>query len=307
MKRVFACVIATWLCCLGSAQTGVSPAPGSVEITAEPMHQNRRKTVCNVSGVHRLKFALILLALSIALGAPAQTKKKPAHKGTKATSAATVFANDVSTEPHHKLLFENAKTRVFHVELPAGGSTDLHTHTRDYLIIAISAVHAHNGFETKGKQQETALSMSPGELEVVKVPQTAKLVNDADAPLDMVEVEIHEGFHPDLIVCGLGKRSCPSDVGDIQDPSRQFTINALFETEAVRVRDIEIDAGSTTPERVAKNGYVRLAVTPLNITMGAGQTAKLQPGDVQWGEAGDVPTMTNHGNDAARFYEIEFK
>jgi quercetin dioxygenase-like cupin family protein len=196
---------------------------------------------------------------------------------------------------------------VFHVELPEGGSTDLHTHTRDYLIIAISAVHAHNGFESKGKQQETALSMQPGELEVVKVPQTAKLVNDADAPLDMVEVEIHEGFHPELIVCGLGKRPCPSDVGDIQDPSRQFTINALFETDAVRVRDVEIDPGSSTPERVAKNGYIRVAVTPLDLTLGGNASVKLQPGEGQWDNAGTIAPIKNNANEAARFYEIEFK
>lgn len=39
MRRVVGFAIALGLCCLSPAQTAIGPAPGSVEITAEPMHK----------------------------------------------------------------------------------------------------------------------------------------------------------------------------------------------------------------------------------------------------------------------------
>jgi quercetin dioxygenase-like cupin family protein len=248
-------------------------------------------------------FVLVLL-LAIAASAQTRTARHPAAKSSQPLKV----ANDVTTEPHHKIVFENPKTRVFRLDLPAGASTDLHTHTRDYLMIALTPVHAANTFDkAKGGSESNAISMSPGEIQVIKVPQTAKLVNQADAPMSVLEVEIPQGFHPDLIVCGMGKRQCPSDVGDISDPAHQFSIDFLFETDAVRVRDLTIGPGATMPSRTASDDFLRVAITPLDLTIGDTQSVKLNVGDVQWTRAGDIPKMFNNAKEECRFYEIEFK
>ena len=244
-----------------------------------------------------------VMALMISVSAFAQSKH-PTHTPPRPIT----IANDATSEPHHKVIFENAKTRIFRVDLPAGASTDIHTHTRDYIRIALTNISARNEFDkSRSKTESAAITMAPGEIEVIKVPQTAKLVNQGDAPISFLEVEIPAGFHPDLIVCGMGKRSCPSDVGDISDPAHIFSLNYLFETDTVRLFDITIGPGAELPERLAKDDFVRIAITPLDLTIGGSQSTKMNPGDVQWSKAGDLPKFVNNAQQEARFYEIEFK
>ena len=255
------------------------------------------------SRLRQLNALLLPFVLVFAITAFPQTKH-PTHTPPRPIT----IANDASSEPHHKLIFENAKTRIFRVDLPAAASTETHTHTRDYIRIAITNISARNEFDkSKSKTDSNAITMAPGEMEVIKVPQTAKLVNVGDAPLTLLEVEIPAGFHPDLIVCGLGKRSCPSDVGDISDPAHIFSLNFLFETDAVRAFDITVGPGAELPTRLAKDDFVRIAITPLDLTIGGTQSTKMNPGDVQWSKAGDLPKFINNANEEARFYEIEFK
>lgn len=246
--------------------------------------------------------ALILIAL---LAAVAQAQRPhPTHTPPHPISV----ANPAASEPHHKTIFENAKTRVFRVDLPAQGSTQLHTHVRDYIMIALTTVHGENSFETaKTRTEADTIAMSPGDMQIIKVPQTVRLVNQVDAPLSLLEIEIAGGFHPDLIVCGMGHRDCPSDVGDISDPQHQFGINALVETDTFRVRDITVGPGAILPDRLARHDFLRIAVTPLDLKIGAAQTSRMNPGDVQWLTAGDIPQMINNADQECRFYEIEFK
>lgn len=217
-------------------------------------------------------------------------------------------ANPAATEPHHKTIFVNPKTRVYRIDLPAHGATELHTHVRDYVMIALTTVHAENEFDTSRTRTEAnTVAMSPGDMQIMKVPQTIRLVNQADAPMSLLEIEIAGGFHPDLIVCGMGHRDCPSDVGDISDPKHQFGINALVETDTIRVRDITVGPGAILPARLAKHDFLRIAVTPLDLKIGASQSSRMNPGDVQWLTAGDIPEMINNADHECRFYEIEFK
>jgi hypothetical protein len=255
----------------------------------------------------RVAVSLVLGTMFVTAPLCASAQKHATHTPPHPIQPAKV-SNEAATEPHHKLVFQNAKTRIFRVDLPPGASTEIHTHTRDYIVIALTKVSARNEFDTsKSKSDSTVMTMGPGEMQVVKVPQTAKLVNQANAPMSWLEVEIPAGFHPDLIVCGLGKRGCPSDVGDLSDPAHQFSLNFLFETDAVRVRDITIGPGAILLERDSKDDFARIAITPLDLTLGDGQSAKLNVGDVQWVTAGDIPKIVNNSKDEARFYEIEFK
>jgi quercetin dioxygenase-like cupin family protein len=251
-----------------------------------------------------LRIVFVVLVLSLATLAVAQSKRTARSSAKRPV----VVANEASTEAHHKVIFENAKTRVLRVDLPGGASTVTHTHVRDYIMIALTPVRAGNQFDkSKTNPEGTAIAMAQGEMQVITVPQTIQLVNRADSPLSVLEVEIHEGFHPDLIVCGLGKRMCPSDVGDISDPTHQFSIDFLFETDALRVRDITVGPGAILPDRLAKHDFLRVAITPLDLTVGDAKTEKLNAGEVQWSTAGDIPKMVNNASQECRFYEIEFK
>jgi hypothetical protein len=69
-----------------------------------------------------MKHAVVsVLCLSCALAAPALAQKSV----------------PVTSEPHHHLVYTDARLRVFRVEVPAHGSTLVHEHAVDYFWIAV--------------------------------------------------------------------------------------------------------------------------------------------------------------------------
>lgn len=249
--------------------------------------------------------SIALLAATVVAFASAQSTTPPKHrKATRAQVARSAEnAVDVAGEKNHKLLFENEKTRVFRFELPPGETTDTHDHPRDYLVIALTDINARDTHAQR--RTESAVQMRAGELQIIKVPQTARIANVGGDRMVTIEVEIREGFHPDQIVCGLGKRMCPSDVGDISDPALQYSVNFVLETDAVRVRDVKIGPGATLT-RDSQNRFLRVPVTPLTLLVGD-NSVRASPGEVAWVDAARAVQIANKGNAEARWYEIEFK
>jgi quercetin dioxygenase-like cupin family protein len=45
----------------------------------------------------------------------------------------------VTEEPHHRVVFENAEFRILDVNVPAGATTDMHTHAHDIATVSMNA------------------------------------------------------------------------------------------------------------------------------------------------------------------------
>lgn len=255
----------------------------------------------------RLRFALALvLSLALNLSAAAQRKPIPNPRAAAPSSNEQVQP-DFSSDPNAKLLVENDKTAAYRLELPPHGESTLHRHAHDYLLIALSPINARAVW---GKNDSRAQNMSPGQLDIIKIPVVHKIVNQSDQPYRALMVDLKDGFHPDYIVCGLGKRGCPSDTGDLQDPSAQYTISELFDTDTVSVIKMTIGPGATLPQRDEKYPALRVALTDLSLSDNVGdktESIHLPAGDVQWLPPQGTHTITNPTQQEAEFYWIEFK
>jgi len=212
---------------------------------------------------------------------------------------------NAAEEPHHRKLLDNAKTRVFVVELQPGESSEFHRHEIDFVAVALSRVIAENETE-----KTVRVELSPGEIQVVKTPLTHRITNRAEAPYRVLHVEVKEGFHPAAIVCGMGKKLCPSEVGDLTDPRAQFTINRVFETDTMRVTEMTVGPGATTPTHQNAHQTLRVPMTEANLEISRDEEVSkvlLKPGEVAWVEPGVTGKIANSGQAEARWYEIEFK
>lgn len=257
----------------------------------------------------RMRVALVLaLALALPAAAHAQTRPSAKHKApARAPAAPAEEAIDFSADPSVKLLLENDRTAVYRLELSPQGSSALHRHSYDYLLIALSRLDARAVW---GKNESRSQNMEPGQMDIVTTPVEHQIVNQAAAPYRALIVELKAGFHPNYIVCGLGRRSCPTDTGDLQDPAGRYDVSELFETDTVAVLKVAIGPGATLARRTEKYPALRVALSPLSLSDVVGdKTVAIHqdPGDAQWVPAEGTHTLSNPTSDDARFYWIEFK
>lgn len=249
----------------------------------------------------------IFLLLATLLPAFAQTKrasKKSAPPPTKEEQAI-----DVSADPAAKVVFENDQTRVLHVHLDPNASSLLHRHPRDYILIAVGDIHTRAVW---GRNEAREQQMSAGQMDVIKVPVVHQIINQSETPYDVLIVELKAGFHPENIVCGLGRRGCRAETGDLQDPSQQYSISMLFDTDAVRVFEITIGPGAHLPERTEKYAGLRIALADLTLQdtitgQPGARTIKQPRGNVQWFQPEGAHVFTNPTDREAHYYWIEFK
>lgn len=260
------------------------------------------------AGVHLISMktfaAALLIVAVLAAGASAQARHTAKTKSAEPKAEQGI---DFGADPAVKLLFQNDKTGVYLLSLPPHGESAVHRHPHDYLMVALDAIHARAVW---GKTAARRQDMSPGQMDIIKVPVVHQVINEADAPYRMLIIEINDGFHPENIVCGLGKRSCPADTGDLQDTSQQYSASGLFDTDTVRVDEFTIGPGATLPDRTEKYPALRIALNDISLSDAVGgktQSIHQAPGEVQWVPAEGTHTLTNPSPQEAHFYWIEFK
>src|ERR1700687_3049790 len=71
---------------------------------------------------------------------------------------------DISAEPHHHLVLENQYVRVFSLEVPPHGATQLHRHGHDYLSVNLGISQVEN--DVVGKPP-AKLTLQDGETRLV--------------------------------------------------------------------------------------------------------------------------------------------
>lgn len=226
--------------------------------------------------------------------------------------AAAMFAQrapeavPVEQEPRHKTVLENEFVRVFRVEIPPGESALLHRHAQDYFWIVV-----------RGSDMETTVAggsperqpLADGEKSVSKAPIVHKVANVGSRTFLTVAIELKNGFNERAIRCGMGERPCASEVGDMTEP--QYAVATLFETDRMKVSEIELDPKAVLPTHEHALPHLVIALTALELEGAAEDVAPAritqQEADVAWVPAGLKHKLTNTGKSKARFVTVEFR
>jgi len=99
---------------------------------------------------------------------------------TQAVGKNTGTASDpvpITEEPHHHLVFQNEYVRVFDVAVPNGDATLFHTHTNDYLFVAIGDAKLE---EQVPDGHSSILNLKSNEVRFQKAPLTDRVINHSD-------------------------------------------------------------------------------------------------------------------------------
>jgi len=207
-------------------------------------------------------------------------------------------AVDVAKEPHHKLLLENASTRVFRLALAKGESTQGHQHGRPYVFIALVPSMLSN--EVPGRRPIIS-NLEYGELRSSKGGFSLTERNAGAEPADLVVIELKTHSHPS---------------GGFATPEADYhyhnvMIGHLFETDDWRGYEINISSEGNVEKHKENCDRLIIAVSEAHlrndVESKATSNLDLNPGEVTWFPAGDTISTVNVGSQPAKLIILEFR
>jgi quercetin dioxygenase-like cupin family protein len=222
-------------------------------------------------------FNTIALSLGLAVGAAAQS------------------AVPIDQEPMHQLKFQNDFVRVFDVQIPVGGISQLHTHTYDSVSVRVSNGQVTEAI-TGGGSPSTRIKFGDVSYTDLKgSSMTHTVANTGQTPFRNIFVEIL-----------LPKKKSSGDL-----PPLSPTHEVLLNNSRVRVNKLTLQPGESsmlhthsmpTLAVILQDGQVELATIS-----GGGKTIAAKAGDAVWQNSGTTHIIRNVGTTPFEVVDIEIK
>jgi hypothetical protein len=207
---------------------------------------------------------------------------------------------EITSEPMHHQVLQNNDVRVFKVEIPAHGATQLHRHHHDYFFVALAPATISS--EVPGKPP-VMLKIQQGEVHFAEgnFAHIAKNLSDQSFPHVTVELlkdaEIHENSPPKWDE----ERALHVHMNGTQD--------VLFVKDGVRVSDFQLQPGGMVHNQHHPGPRLIVAVSDLDIrssVAGKSTPIQLKSGEVKWLAGGTTDMLMNAGKNPARWITLEF-
>jgi len=223
--------------------------------------------------------------------------------------AATVCGQNQSTmpveqEPHHHQIFQNARTRVFLVELAPGEEMPMHLHERGY--IGVMLTNAQLTITTVGKPPVKAHVAAGTIGRYVPAPLIHSAINDSPAPVRSLDIELAEpqgatkpSKQPPSHYCNPGSKTACVDE------------KYLFCTDKVCVSDVTMGEDAITMKHSHATDHMIVALTDYRLSdnvEGKGTNVRVQQsGSVEYIPAGITHQLTNISQHPVRFLVMVFR
>ena len=210
---------------------------------------------------------------------------------------------EITAEPHHRLVFENAQVRVFFVDVAPHTDTLLHTHRHDYIYVMLGASEVVN--DVQGKPSVTA-KLTDGQSALIP-GNFSHVVHNLDHPFRNLTVELLEDDK-------LRHSTYKWDQTRGLEILHGGTAEILFVKDGIRVTEFELQPGGVVPTHHHAGPHLLVAVTDLDIRSdveGTGPMSGPMPGhfmsgQVKWLPGGYSHSITNTGQAPAKFVTLEF-
>jgi quercetin dioxygenase-like cupin family protein len=212
-----------------------------------------------------------------------------------AAAAAAQTAVTMDQEPMHQLKFQNDFVRVFEMQVPAGATTQPHTHTYDGVQVRISNTQVTEAV-TGGGSPSTRIKFGDVTYTELKGgPMTHTVTNTGQAP-----------FRNIILEKLLPKKKSSGDL-----PPLSPTHEVLLNNSRVRVNKLTLQPGESsmlhthsmpTLAVILQDGQVELATIS-----GGGKTIAAKAGDAVWQNSGTTHIIRNVGTTPFEVVDIEIK
>jgi len=208
-------------------------------------------------------------------------------------------AVEITAEPNHHLIFQNAEVRVFEVEAAPHSVTMLHLHRHDYVFVTLGSAEISN--EVEGKPP-VKLNLQDGDTRFAPGNFAHVVRNVGDTPFRNVTIELLRNQVPD--------ESAPKWE---DDRSLQVlhggTQEVLFVQDGVRVSEVELQIAGVLPKHHHPGPRLVVAVSDLlfrdDVVGKPPSNIEMRSGEVKWLEGGMTHTVTNVGPKQAKFVILE--
>jgi oxalate decarboxylase/phosphoglucose isomerase-like protein (cupin superfamily) len=223
---------------------------------------------------------------------------------TTILTAQSVKEVELTAEPHHQLVFENAQVRVFNVDVSPHTDTLMHWHHHDYIYVMLGASEVVNAVKGKdpvtAKLQDGQAGFAPGNF--------AHIVHNGSQPFRNLTIELRQDDR-------LHKSSPHWDPAH-PDEDRGLDIlhggtkEILFVKDGVRVSQLELQPGGMVPTHHHAGPHLVVALTDYELRSDVeGKppvTVTMKRGEIKWVQGGFSHTLTNTGKTQAKFVTLEF-
>lgn len=215
-------------------------------------------------------------------------------------AAQTATEVEITSEPSHHLAIENEYVRVFQVEVAPHASTLMHRHRHDYFFVTIGNAQISNEVEGKAPAE---VRFADGDTRFTPGNFAHIARNLADQPFRNVTIELLQDEER-----RSARSRWPMEGGDKTFPGG--SIKVLFVKDGVRVSEVNLDPGATVPSHHHDGPHLMVAVSNLDVRSDVEDKGpmpgKFKSGNVKWLPGNYTHTLTNTGNQAARFVTLEF-
>lgn len=246
-----------------------------------------------------MRFARVLLICSLAF---ATSHSQVPRQNLNVPS--TTRARTEPADPCFRQVMENKQVRVYRVEVAARESTGLNSHRHDYVVLSLGK----SDFEVSGSGNSFPVQLEDGEMQVLKGGWPHRVINHADTPLRLIELEVLTGIHPEQPVCGLGGRPC-RDGKFATNQLGSFTQSTLFETDTVKLARLDLAAGSVSAQHHHPTSHLLLALDDSHLKDESDLTKdlNLKPGELAWYDPNVMHSLRNLASRNVRLITLEFK
>jgi quercetin dioxygenase-like cupin family protein len=207
---------------------------------------------------------------------------------------------EITSEPSHHQIFQNAYVRVFKVEIPPRTGTLLHRHRHDYFFVALAPTTLSN--EVAGKPA-TTIKIQQGEVRFSEGNFAHVARNLTDQPFPHVTIEY-------LKDAEAHKNPPPKwDEERALHVHMNGTQDVLFVKDGVRVSDFQLQPGGMVHNQHHPGPRLIIAVSDVDIrssVSGKNTPIQLKSGEVMWLKGGTTDMLMNAGKVPARWITLEF-
>jgi quercetin dioxygenase-like cupin family protein len=220
---------------------------------------------------------------------------------TAALTAQATKEVEITAEPHHRLVFENAQVRVFFVDVAPHTDTLLHAHRHDYIYVMLGASEVIN--QVEGKPPVTA-KLTDGQSALIP-GNFSHVVHNGDQPFRNLTVELLQDDK-------LHQSSFKWDEDHGLDILHGGTAEILFVKDGIRVTEFELQPGGVVPTHHHAGPHLLVALTDFDLQehhlndVHPPDLGHLASGQVQWLPGNYSSSLTNTGKTPAKFVTLEF-
>lgn len=212
---------------------------------------------------------------------------------------------EITSEPSHHLVMENAYVRVFDVTVAPKASTLVHRHNNDYVFVTLGdsdVISARPG------EKPAALVLKDGEIRYTPGKFAHAAINQSDKPFHNITIE--------LLKPATNVKSCNGDC--VQEGCLGATLNSPPGPYPVVQRQIITDQWKMSLYQASpsilvqpgsgESGALLIAVSNLEIQypLTQAKSSQLTPGGISWISSKNVQSLKSADADPARYVLLEF-